>query len=280
MSLPNVIESPYFQTKFNERLTAFTKRYQELVPAFEVPTPADPIYQVLIELTLVEVIGVEKVNLAAYAQLVKLSNDIEFIFKGKIREGESFEAYRERMRGTRDLASPAGSEAQYRALTFLYGEASVIKNGQTMTASVMDAFVQNVAGDLLIHVLINSDETELKAAVVAALTSAFKKESVKPALDAVSFIEARDTPFVISALITLSPGYTQSYRETIEKNFREKFEAQKRLGWAPTVSWIIKELHQTGVKSVILRSPVTNIPVQAERYAKIQRLDLIVEESV
>ncbi|MDQ3231782.1 MAG: hypothetical protein M3Q07_08185, partial [Pseudobdellovibrionaceae bacterium] len=165
------------------------------------------------------------------------------------------------------------------ALTFLYGEATLGTEKNARTASVMDAFVQNVEGDLFIHVLINSDAADLKAAVIKALTDAFKKETVKPALDRVTFLEARPTPFVISAIIILSPGYGASHQGAIETAFRARFEAQKKLGWVPTVSWIVKELHQPGVKSVIMRSPETNIPVQAERYASISKLELSVEAS-
>jgi phage-related baseplate assembly protein len=219
----------------------------------------------------------EKINFAAFSQLLKLSNDIDFIFKGKIRPGEAPAAYRERMRGTRDQACPAGTNAMYKALTFLFGEATIGSGTDVATASVMDAFVQSVNGQLLIHVLINSDVPALKSAVITALTEAFKQEAIKPALDSVTFIEARSVPFAISASVTLQPGYGIDYKEKIEANFREAFEAQKRLGWVPAVSWIVKELHQAGVKSLILTSPTTNNPVLPERYASISSLDLSVE---
>jgi phage-related baseplate assembly protein len=279
LDLPQIIETPDFQAEFKDALKRFTESYRKIVPDFSEPTAADPIYHILIELTLNKVIGTEKINSAAYAQLVKLSNEIDFIFKGKIRPGESFEAYRDRMRGTKDQASTAGTPAMYKALTFLYGEASLTAAGVTRTASVMDAYVQAANGELLISVLINSDAADLKAAVVNALTDAFKKESVKPALDSVTFIEARAVPFSINAVISLQPGYSKSYQARIEENFKKSFEAQKKLGWAPTMSWIVRELHQPGVRSVILQSPATNIPVQADRYATITRLDLTVEES-
>ncbi|MDQ3232506.1 MAG: hypothetical protein M3Q07_11845 [Pseudobdellovibrionaceae bacterium] len=277
MDLPNIIETPDFQSKLRDTIQRFTAAYKKVYPDFTEPTPADPIYHLLVELVLISVIGTEKINHAAYAQLVKLSNEIEFIFKGKIRDGESYEAYRERMRGTKDLAAPAGTDAMYKALTFLFGEATLGTGDNGKSASVMDAFVQNVEGELFIHALINSDAADLKKAVVDALTAAFRKENVKPALDKVTFLPANATPFVISAIVTLNPGYTADYQSTIEKNFRTRFEAHRKLGWVPTVSWIVKELHQPGVKSVIMRSPTTNITVQAERYALISKLELSVE---
>lgn len=279
MELPDIIETPNFQVLLSENIDRFTALAAKSIPGFTKPTAADPSYHLLVELTLLRVIITEKINAAAYAQLIKLTNDLEFIFNGKIRPGESYEAYRERMRGTRDQASPAGTDAMYKALTFLYGEYRDSAGRDPRSASVMDAFVQNVNGDILIHVLINSDAADLKAGVLSTLTDAFKKEGVKPALDFVTLIEARAVPFTISAGITLLPGYGLDYKTTIETNFKASFDAQKKLGWAPAVSWITKELHQTGVKSVILKSPVTNIPVQPERYAAISRLDLTVETS-
>ncbi|MDQ3234232.1 MAG: hypothetical protein M3Q07_20690 [Pseudobdellovibrionaceae bacterium] len=279
MELPQIIETPEFQAKLKATIDRFTKSYKVIVLDFEEPTPADPLYHILVELTLNDVIGIERTNAAAYAQLVKLSNEIEFIFKGKIRAGESYDAYRQRMRGTKDQASPAGTPAMYKALTFLYGEASIAGDTETRTASVVDAHVQAANGELLISVLVNSDAKDLKDAVVSALAKAFEKETVKPALDKVTFIEARSVSFNITAAISLSPGYTQAHKETIERNFREKFESQRKLGWAPTTSWIVRELHQHGVRSVILQAPVSNIPVQADRYAVISKLELAVEEA-
>ncbi len=277
MELPKIIESPNFQKLLEENLDRFTALAQEKIPTFTRPTPADPSYHLIVEITLLGVIITEKTNAAAYAQLIRLSNDLEFIFKGKIRPGENYEAFRERMRGTRYLASPSGTVAMYKALAFLYGEATLGSGRDPRSAAVRDVFVQAVAGAILIHVLIAPDAADLKVAVILALTEAFKQETVKPALDSVTFKPALTTPFPIAAVVSLLPGFGEDHKATIEKNFREKFDAQKRLGWAPTISWIIKELHQTGVRSVILRSPVSNIPVQAERYAVISTLDLTVE---
>ncbi len=277
MELPKIIESPNFQKLLEENLDRFTALAREKIPAFTRPTPADPSYHLIVEITLLGVIITEKTNAAAYAQLIRLSNDLEFIFKGKLRPGEGYEAFRERMRGTRYLASPAGTVAMYKSLAFLYGEATIGSGRDARSASVRDVFVQAVGGAILVHVLIAPDAADLKTAVISALTEAFKEETVKPALDSVTFKAAQTTPFPIAATISLLPGFGEDHKATIEKNFREKFEAQKRLGWAPTVSWIIKELHQTGVRSVILRSPASNIPVQPERYAVISTLDLTVE---
>jgi phage-related baseplate assembly protein len=277
MELPKIIETPDFQRMLEENLDRFTGLAREKIPGFTRPTPADPAYHLLVEITLLRVIITEKTNAAAYAQLIKLSNDLEFIFKGKIRPGENYEAFRERMRGTRYQASTAGTVAMYKALAFLYGEATIGAGRDARSASVQDAYVQVSQGAMLIHVMVNSDAADLKAAVISALTEAFKKETVKPALDSVTFRAALTTPFPIAGTISLLPGFGEDHKATIEKNFRARFDAERRLGWVPTVSWIIKELHQTGVRSVILRSPASNIPVQPERYAAISTLDLTVE---
>jgi phage-related baseplate assembly protein len=284
LELPKIIESPDFQAKLKQRITDFTNSYKKIVPAFTAPTPADPIYHILVELTLVEVIGIEKVNKAAYAQLLKLSNDIEFIAKGKIRPSEGYEAFRERVRGMKDQVSPAGTPAMYKALTFLFGEATIGTDDQAVSASVLDAYVEpvnneQVKGELLIHVFTNTSNQALKDAVLKALKDAFARDEVKPALDKVTFRSATDVPITINALISLSPGYTKEHRKIIEENFRERFASQVRLGWTPTTSWIVKELHQVGVRSVILKVPQTTINVQEYRYASISKLELTVEEA-
>ncbi|HET9235916.1 MAG TPA: hypothetical protein VFO10_01625 [Oligoflexus sp.] len=278
MDLPKIIESPEFKAIFADKLARFTSLCRESVTAdFSEPTAADPSWHHLVEIALTELVIREKINAAAYSQLIKLSNDLEFIFNGKIRSDESFEAYRDRMRGRKYEASSAGTIAMYKALTFLYGEATVGTGNEARTASIQDCYVQNVAGDILIHVIVNSETTDLRNAALGALTEAFKSERVKPALDSVSFRLATPVPITISGTISLMPGYGLDYRGAIETQFRARFEAEKRLGWAPAVSWISKELHQAGVRSVVLRSPVSNIPVQPERYPVISSLNLTLE---
>jgi phage-related baseplate assembly protein len=280
MNLPNVIENPEFQAILAQKLVSFTAAARaEISPDFPEPTPADPSWHHLAELSLTELIIREKNNAAAYAQLIKTSNDLEWIFKTSIRPGESLEAYRDRMRGRKYEAAPAGTTAMYRAQTFLHGEATLGTGKDERKAAVQDCYVENVKGDILIHVLVNSEAADLKTAVIKKLTEAFKDERVKPFLDVVAFTVATSVPFVISGTIKLLPGFGQDYKATIEKAFREKMEAQKRLGWAPSVSWIIRELHQTGVKSLVLKSPSSNVDVQPQRYAAISTLDLTVEVS-
>jgi phage-related baseplate assembly protein len=278
MNLPNVIDSPEYKAIFAEKMARFTALCRQSVAAdFPEPTAADPSWHHLAEISLTELMIREKINAAAYAQLIKLSGDLDFIFNGRIRSGESFEAYRERMRGRKYEASSAGTVAMYKALTFLHGEATIGIGSETRTASVQDCHVQNVNGELLIHIIVNSDAQDLRALVLGNLTEAFKNERVKPALDVVSFRHATTVPINISGTISLMPGFGADYRAIIENQFRARFEAEKRLGWAPAVSWISKELHQTGVRSVVLRSPVSNIPVQPERYPVIGTLNLTME---
>jgi phage-related baseplate assembly protein len=278
MDLPKVIDSPEYKSILSDKLARFTALCREAVaPDFPEPTAADPSWHHLAEISLTELMIREKINAAAYAQLIKLSNDLDFIFNGKIRSGESFEAYRDRMRGRKYEASSAGTIAMYKALTFLHGEATIETGNEIRSASVQDCYVQNVNGELLIHIMVNSDAQDLRNAVLVNLTESFKGERVKPALDSVSFKLATIVPITIGGTISLMPGYGADYRGVIESQFRARFEAEKRLGWAPAVSWISKELHQTGVRSVVLRSPVSNIPVQPERYPVISSLNLTIE---
>ncbi len=278
MDLPKVIDSHEYKAILADKLARFTALCRQSVAAdFPEPTAADPSWHHLAEISLTELMIREKINAAAYAQLVKLSNDLDFIFNGKIRSGESFEAYRDRMRGRKYEASSAGTIAMYKALTFLYGEATLGTGMEARTASVQDCFVQNVNGELLIHIIVNSEAQDLRAAVLGNLTEAFRSERVKPALDSVSFRMAGTVPITISGTVSLMPGFAADYRGDIEREFRARFEAEKRLGWAPAVSWITRELHQTGVRSVVLRSPVSNIPVQPERYPVISSLNLTIE---
>jgi phage-related baseplate assembly protein len=278
MDLPKIIDSPEYKAILADKLARFTALCRQSVAAdFPEPTAADPSWHHLAEISLTELTIREKINAAAYAQLIKLSGDLDFIFSGKIRSGETFEAYRGRMRGRKYEASSAGTVAMYKALTFLHGEATIETRNEIRTASVQDCHVQNVKGELLIHIIVNSEAQDLRAAVLGNLTEAFKNEGVKPALDAVSFRLATPVPINIGGMVSLMPGYGADYRTIIESQFRARFESEKRLGWAPAVSWISKELHQTGVRSVVLLSPVSNIPVQPERYPVIGTLNLTME---
>lgn len=273
--LPTIVETISFEETFQKKLLSFTARYKARVPDFETPTPADPLYHIIIEIALSELIGAQRISQAGLSQLLRYSKDLEFLFKSKAQPGESYEEFAERMINSLSLVSTAGTVAQYKALTFVYGRISYEEGEESKFAKVRGAYVEPAAaGQLLIHVLTNTDNTDLNAKILQTLTEIFAGEEVRPALDTVTFQLARAVEVPIQGVVFLKPGYTVEYQKTLEAAFRTSWEKEKVLGWQPTTSWVVKELHQTGVKSIKLSNPSTDTVIPPFQYASIQRIEL------
>ncbi|WP_218110302.1 baseplate J/gp47 family protein [Oligoflexus tunisiensis] len=273
--LPTIVTPISFDETFQKKLQSFTENYQKEVPEFKTPTPADPLYHILVEIALSELIGSERISQAGYAQLLKYSKDLEILFKSKLRPGETYEEFVERMVNSLSLVSTAGTVAQYKALTFLFGRVRYEEGKESKLARVRGAYVESAGeGQLLIHILTNTDRKDLNDKVLEALTETFYSEMVRPVLDRVTFQMANSIPVSIQGTIYLKPGYTNDYKATVEDTLRKRWNEELALGWQPTTSWIVKELHQLGVKSVILTNPVTDTIVPNKQYASIKMLEL------
>jgi phage-related baseplate assembly protein len=273
--LPTIVTPISFDETFQKKLRNFTENYQKEVPEFKTPTPADPLYHILVEVALSELIGSERISQAGYAQLLKYSKDLEVLFKAQIGPDETYEEYVERMVNSLSLVSTAGTVAQYKALTFLFGRVRYEEGKESSLARVRGAYVEPAGeGQLLIHILTNTDRRDLNDKILKALTDTFDGETVKPVLDDVTFQMANSIPVSIQGTIYLKPGYTKDYKTTVEETLGRRWNEELALGWQPTTSWIVKELHQLGVKSVILTNPVTDTIVPNKQYASIRMLEL------
>lgn len=278
--LPTIVEPISFEQTFQKKLNSFTTAYQAQVPDFKTPTPADPVYHIIAEIALSELIGSQRISQAGLAQLLKYSKDLEFLFKSKVQPGETYEDFAERMINGLGLVSTAGTAAQYKALTFLYGILSYKDGDAAKIAKVRGAYVQAAGqGQLLVHLLTNTDRPDLNTLILDKLAAVFKGEEVRPALDSVFFQLANAVRVPIQGVVYLKPGYTVEYQKTLEETFRARWEQEKVLGWQPTTSWVVKELHQTGVKSVLLTNPSTDTPVAEKEYAAIDRIELVYVEA-
>lgn len=278
--LPSIIENLSFEAIFREKLSRFTQYMQGKIPGFKEPLPADPSYAVLSELSFSEVIIREKINQAAYTQLLRYTQELESIFDGQRRVGESYEDFRLRMRNRKHEASAAGSIEQYKALSFLFGEASRTVNGIEEKISVVDAYVESVknpdSGErrIFIHVMPSSEEEDLKKLLLKAIEKGLSSERIRPALDEISVIEASITPYIVTGTLTLEPAYDDDYAQRLIENMKKAFHLQRKLGWAAATSWFAKELHAPGVRSVLLTSPVSDQPVEMNSYGRLELVAL------
>jgi len=273
--LPTIVQPISFEETFQKKLKDFTKAYQAKVPDFKTPTPADPLYHIIAEIALSELIGSQRISQAGLAQLLKYSKDLEFLFKSKVQPGESYEEFAERAINELALVSTAGTVAQYKAGTFVFGRISYEEDKETKVAKVRGAYVEPAGqGKLLIHILTNTGRDDLNNLILEKLAATFAGEEVRPALDNVTFQLARSVNVPIQGTVFLKPGYTAAYKKTIEETFRARWEQEKVLGWQPTTSWVVKELHQAGVKSIKLTNPSTDTVVPASQFASIDTMDL------
>lgn len=71
----------------------------------------------------------------------------------------------------------------------------------------------------------------------------------------------------------ISTNYIIS-EEEIKKQFIEKFELAKRLGWSVTRSWIITNLFVEGVENVELIEPKEDVVVLGNECANLRNLKI------
>ncbi len=79
------------------------------------------------------------------------------------------------------------------------------------------------------------------------------------------------TEIDIHSRMSISPIIS---KEEIKKHFIEKFEANRRLGWSVTRSWIIANLFVDGVENVELIEPKEDVVVLGNECANLRNLKI------
>jgi phage-related baseplate assembly protein len=267
--MPQIIEDLNFQKILSDKLDRFTADYKQTVPEFERPGPADPIYRVLSEQSLTELVIREKINAVGLAQLLKLSAELDFLFAGKRLEGESLLSFRERMLNRLSAISPAGPLTMYEGLAFIAANDGII---DPEVWPILDVYAETKSGKVIVYLQPNPSSAVAPATSLAKVKTFLSQKHIRPALDDFDVQLAVERSINITASFFLESGLGQNHLTKVETALRAAWRSKSRLGWGPAASWIIARLDQEGVVSLTLKTPLDDAKLALSEYASVGRV--------
>jgi phage-related baseplate assembly protein len=268
---PKIEEDLNFEAIFLEKITRFTDSYQTKYPGFKTPVPVDPIYRALSELSMSELMIRARINAAGVAQLLRYSEDLDFLFFGMRRDGESLEAFRERMRLNLHMASPAGPLEMYRSLALAAANEGAQSPEQF---PVLDAYAETLGDKVVVHLQPNSKALPDMDLILKKVTDFIGQDHIKPAFDLFEIVAAEPKIVNVQARAKLAPGKGQGLLNSLKETFSQKFREISRLGWNLSLSWIYSQLHVEGIASISILTPVDDIEVAKNQYAVLNTIVL------
>ncbi len=248
----------------------FARMKEELInrdKSFTALIESDPAMKILEVAAWRELLLRQRINEAVKSNLLKfargeeLDNLAEF-YGAERQDGEEDERFRKRIKARIVGSSTGGSKEHYRF--------------QALSADsrVKDALVESpIPGKVQISILstkLSTASEELLEIVKKQLT----RDDIRVLTDAVTVIGCNITEIDIHSRMSISPVIS---KEEIKKQFIKKFEANRRLGWNVTRSWIIANLFVDGVENVELIEPREDVMVLGNEcavlgYVKLDRI--------
>ncbi len=205
-----------------------------------------------------------KSNLLKFARGEELDNLAEF-YGAERQDGEEDERFRKRIKARIVGSSTGGSKEHYRY------------HALSADSGVKDALVEStIPGKVQISIL--STQLSTTGIALEELLEIVKKQvtrdDIRVLTDTIIVIGCNITEIDIHSRMSISPVIS---KEEIKKQFIKKFEANRRLGWNVTRSWIIANLFVEGVENVELIEPREDVVVLGNEcavlgYVKLDRI--------
>ncbi|BET29163.1 baseplate J/gp47 family protein [Wolbachia pipientis] len=261
MQQPNIIEPLNFEEIFarmKEELISRDKSFTALIES-------DPAIKVLEVAAWRELLLRERINEAVKSNLLKfatgedLGNLAEFYGVERQKE-EDDERFRKRVKAKIAGWSTGGSKEYYKY------------HALSADSRVKDALVESpIPGKVQISIL--STQLSTTGIALEELLEIVKKQvtrdDIRVLTDTVTVIGCNIMEIDIHSRMSISPVISE---EEIKKQFIEKFELAKRLGWSVTRSWIIANLFVDGVENVELIEPKEDVVVLGNECANLRNL--------
>lgn len=264
---PNVVEALDYETILAAMIADLIARD----PTFTAMVESDPAYKILEVAAYRELLLRQRVNDAAKAVMLAFAvgSDLDQI-------GANFNVERLVIDAGDPSAIPPRlpvfeSDADFRAriqlalegITTAGSEGSYVFHGLSADADVKD--IQAVSpnpGEVLVYVLSRTGDGTASAGLLATVTAALNAESVRPLTDRVTVQSATIVPFTITAELTMYPGPDpEVVRQAAEDAVTSYVESVRKIGYDVTLSGLYAALHQPGVQSVNLTSPVATVSI-------------------
>lgn len=180
-------------------------------------------------------IGADLENLSAFYGVTRLANEADEAMRLRVIE---------RIMGS----STAGGAAWYRY--------------QALTASplVKDAAVSSpAAGQVLVNILNKENNGLATTALLNTVNTLLQSDTVRVITDTVTVAAAQIITVPITAQVYLYPETPIEVFNGLQQRLTDAFNAASGLGWDVTTSWVIAQLHPSGVQRVVLSAPSANV---------------------
>ncbi|WP_264686484.1 baseplate assembly protein [Wolbachia endosymbiont (group B) of Rhopobota naevana] len=245
----------------------FSRMKEELVKrdaSFTGLVESDPAMKVLEVAAWRELLLRERINEAVKSNLLKfatgedLDNLAEFYGVERQKEEED-ERFRKRIKAKIVGSSTCGSKEYYRY------------HALSADSRVKDALVEStIPGKVQISILSTQTGIALEE-LLEIVKKQVTRDDIRVLTDTVTVIGCNITEIDIHSRMSISPVIS---KEEIKKQFIKKFEANRRLGWNVTRSWIIANLFVEGVENVELIEPKEDIVILGNECANLRKLKI------
>ncbi|MBV2145961.1 MULTISPECIES: baseplate J/gp47 family protein [unclassified Wolbachia] len=259
----NIVEKLSYEEIFSRMKEELVRRDE----TFSGLVESDPAMKVLEVAAWRELLLRQRINEAVKSNLLKfatgedLDNLAEFYGVERQKE-EDDERLRKRVKAKIASWSTGGSKEYYKY------------HALSADSRVQDALVESpIPGKVQISILstkLSTASEELLEIVKKQIT----RDDIRVLTDAVTVIGCNIMEIDIHSRMSISPVIS---KEEIKKQFIKKFEANRRLGWNVTRSWIIANLFVEGVENVELIEPREDVVVLGNEcavlgYVKLDRI--------
>ncbi|WP_253303133.1 baseplate assembly protein [Wolbachia endosymbiont of Phyllotreta cruciferae] len=263
MQTPNIIEKLSYEEIFSRMKEELVRRDE----TFSGLVESDPAIKILEVAAWRELLLRERINETVKSNLLKFATgeDLDNLagFYGVERQKEEEdERFRKKVKAKIKGCSTCGSKEYYRYYAL------------SADSRVKDALVESpIPGKVQISIL----STQLSTTGIALeelleiVRKQVTRDDIRVLTDTVTVIGCNIIEIDIHSRI--STNYIIS-EEEIKKQFIEKFELAKRLGWSVTRSWIIANLFVEGVENVELIEPKEDVVVLGNECAVLGHVKL------
>uniref|UniRef100_A0AAU7YL74 Baseplate J/gp47 family protein n=1 Tax=Wolbachia endosymbiont of Oeneis ivallda TaxID=3171168 RepID=A0AAU7YL74_9RICK len=257
MQQPNIIEPLNFEEIFSRMKEELVRRDESFTALVE----SDPAMKVLEVAAWRELLLRERINEAIKSNLLKFAtvdNLAEFYGVERQKEEED-ERFRKRIKAKIKGWSTGGSKEYYKY------------HALSADSRVKDALVESpIPGKVQISIL-STQLSTLPEELLEVVRKQVTRDDIRVLTDTVTVIGCNITEIDIHSRMSISPVISE---EEIKKQFIEKFEANRRLGWSVTRSWIIANLFVDGVENVELIEPKEDVVVLGNECANLRNLKI------
>lgn len=243
--LPEIIEELDYESILADMLADL----QERDPSYTEILESDPGVKILEVAAARELILRQRINDALKATLLRyaIGGDLDNLaaFYGVTRlTGESDSQLKvrtiERIMGS----SSAGGASWYRY------------HALSSSPLVRDVAVSSPEpGQVLINVLSTEGDGTAGSSLLSTVSAVVQGSSVRVVTDTVTVASAAIVTVPVTAQIFLFPDTPIEVFNNLQATLQAAFAEQSGLGWDVTPSWLIAQLHQSGVQRVVLQSP-------------------------